>query len=62
MKLGGFVGNITFEGDLKEFLPFVKLGEYIHIGKQTSFGLGKYEIVGRFDYEENSYPFCGWLS
>ena len=45
MKLGGFVGNITFEGDLKEFLPFIKLGEYIHIGKQTSFGLGKYEIV-----------------
>ena len=46
MKLGGFMGNITFEGDLEEFLPFIKLGEYIHIGKQTSFGLGKYEIVG----------------
>lgn len=46
MKLGGFLGNITFEGELKEFLPFIKLGEYIHIGKQTSFGLGKYEIVG----------------
>jgi len=45
MKLGGFLGNITFEGDLKEFIPFIKLGEYIHIGKQTSFGLGKYEIV-----------------
>ena len=46
MKLGGFMGNITFEGDLEDFLPFIKLGEYIHIGKQTSFGLGKYEIVG----------------
>ena len=46
MKLGGFMGNITFEGDLEEFLPFIKLGEYIHIGKQTSFGLGKYKIVG----------------
>jgi len=46
MKLGGFLGNITFEGDLKEFIPFIKLGEYIHIGKQTSFGLGQYEIVG----------------
>lgn len=45
MKLGGFVGNVTFEGDLKEFIPFVKLGEYIHIGKNTSFGLGKYKIV-----------------
>jgi len=46
MKLGGFLGDITFEGDLKEFIPFIKLGEYIHIGKQTSFGLGKYEIAG----------------
>jgi hypothetical protein len=45
MKLGGFLGNLTFEGDLKEFFPFIKLGEYIHIGKQTSFGLGKYEVV-----------------
>lgn len=46
MKLGGFLGNITFEGDLKKFIPFIKLGKYIHIGKQTSFGLGQYEIVG----------------
>lgn len=46
MKLGGFMGSIIFEGDLKEFFPFIKLGEYTHIGKQTSFGLGKYEIVG----------------
>ncbi|MCL0059065.1 CRISPR system precrRNA processing endoribonuclease RAMP protein Cas6 [Dehalococcoidia bacterium] len=42
MKLGGFVGNITFEGDLAEFMPFIKLGEYLHIGKGTSFGLGEY--------------------
>jgi len=45
MKLGGFIGEISFEGALKEFMPFIKLGEYIHVGKGTSFGLGKYEIV-----------------
>lgn len=45
MKMGGFVGEVTFEGDLKEFMPLIKLGEYIHIGNLTSFGLGKYEIV-----------------
>ena len=45
MKMGGFIGEITFEGDLKEFLPFIKLGEYIHIGNLTGFGLGKYEMV-----------------
>jgi CRISPR-associated endoribonuclease Cas6 len=43
MKMGGFIGSITFEGNLKEFLPLIMLGEYIHVGKGTSFGLGKYE-------------------
>lgn len=45
MRLGGFVGNITYEGDFKEFLPLLLLGEYTHIGKNCTFGLGKYEIV-----------------
>ena len=44
MKMGGFIGSITFEGDLEPFLPFLLLGEYIHIGKGTSFGLGKYQL------------------
>ncbi len=45
MKLGGLVGTITFRGDLTPFVPFMVLGEYIHVGKGTSFGLGKYEIA-----------------
>lgn len=45
LKMGGFLGDITFEGDLAEFMPFLKLGEYLHIGKGTVFGLGKYEIL-----------------
>lgn len=45
MKLGGFTGRIRFEGDLEPFIPFIRLGEYIHVGKGTSFGLGQYEIV-----------------
>ncbi len=47
MKMGGFVGSITFEGDFKPFLPFILVGQYVHVGKGTSFGLGKYEIVKR---------------
>jgi hypothetical protein len=46
MKMGGFIGKITFEGELCEFMPFIKLGEYLHIGKETVFGLGKYEFIG----------------
>ncbi len=44
MKMGGFVGEITFEGDIKPFMPFIKAGEVLHVGKGTSFGLGKYDI------------------
>ena len=47
MLLGGFMGKVTFAFDgiePEQFLPLVLLGSYIHIGKGTSFGLGKYEI------------------
>jgi len=44
MKMGGLIGDITFTGDLKDFLPYITTGKYIHVGKGASFGLGKYEI------------------
>lgn len=45
MKMGGFVGSISFYGDFDPFIPFLLLGEQIHVGKGTSLGLGKYEIL-----------------
>ncbi len=51
MKLGGFVGSITYKGDFKKYLNLIKLGEVIHIGKNCSFGLGKYEM--KLDSQKN---------
>lgn len=45
MKMGGFVGTITFEGEIAHFLPILEAGEIVHVGKGTTFGLGKYEIM-----------------
>lgn len=45
MKLGGVVGEITYEGDITPFMPYLRAGEILHLGKGTSFGLGKYEII-----------------
>ena len=42
--LSGFVGEVSFEGDLGMFLPYLKLGEYLHVGKNAVFGNGWYEI------------------
>jgi CRISPR-associated endoribonuclease Cas6 len=51
MKMGGFVGEITFDGNVEPFMPLIKAGEVLHVGKGTGFGLGKYKIV-KGDSEE----------
>ncbi len=46
MKLGGFMGKITYRGKgLEKFLPLVFIGSLIHIGNGATFGLGRYKVV-----------------
>jgi len=42
--LSGFVGEVSFEGDLAPFIPYLKLGKYVHVGKNAVFGNGWYRI------------------
>ena len=44
MLMGGMLGYAAYEGDINEFLPFLKAGEKLHLGKQTTFGLGKIKL------------------
>jgi hypothetical protein len=38
--MGGFVGQMTFEGDLEPFLPWLVWGEIVHVGKDAVKGNG----------------------
>jgi len=44
-NLSGFTGRVTFEGEIDEFIPYLVLGQYIHVGENAPFGNGWYEIV-----------------
>ena len=45
MQLGGFVGEIVLEGDLAPFSHLLRICEVIHVGKGTTFGLGKIKVI-----------------
>ena len=42
MSLGGVVGSWRLEGDLAPFMPYLRLGEWLHVGKEATFGMGGY--------------------
>lgn len=42
--LSGFVGEVTYRGELAPFLPLLLLGEYVHVGKNVAFGNGWYRL------------------
>ena len=44
MLMGGMIGAVTYTGDVTEFLPLIRFCEKVHIGKQTTFGLGKFSF------------------
>lgn len=44
MHMGGLVGELTYGGKLEEFVPLLRYCEKVHLGKATTFGLGKIRL------------------
>ncbi|MCU0836673.1 MAG: CRISPR system precrRNA processing endoribonuclease RAMP protein Cas6 [Chromatiaceae bacterium] len=46
MQMGGLLGTVELDGDgLAAFWPVLWLGQWLHVGKGTSFGLGGYRVA-----------------
>jgi len=45
MFMGGMVGSVVYEGKLGEYLPLLDFCEKVHLGKNTSFGLGQIAVM-----------------
>lgn len=44
MVLGGVIGAVTLRGDLTPFAGLLAAGQWTHLGKNASFGLGRYRL------------------
>lgn len=47
VQLGGLVGQMVFEGDLKSHLPLLAMAQKTGLGKATSFGFGRIHLSPR---------------
>ncbi len=40
----GLLGEATYTGGLDEFLPLLKLGQFLHMGENSIYGFGRYKM------------------
>lgn len=44
MNFSGLLGEMEFAGDLTPFVPWLYVAEILHIGRNTTFGMGKVQV------------------
>lgn len=42
--IGGFLGRVVYAGNISEYIPLLRLGEFVHVGKHAVWGNGRFEI------------------
>jgi len=45
LPFGGLKGQVSFFGNITHITPILKIGEILHIGGKTTFGLGRYKLI-----------------
>lgn len=54
INLDGLVGTVELQQVPAELLPYLYFGQFLHLGKNTSFGLGNYQLEASQAYEKQS--------
>lgn len=44
-SIGGFVGSADYEGDLREFIPYLNAAQFTGVGRQTTWGKGEIQAT-----------------
>ena len=45
LPFGGLMGQLSAYGELSSLLPLLMIGERLHVGGKTTFGLGQYQLI-----------------
>lgn len=45
LELEAILGQTEWRGNLSQLYPYLVLGQWLHVGKGTAFGLGRYEVT-----------------
>jgi len=45
LPFGGLKGQMSYFGEISQTLPLLIIGEQLHVGAKTTFGLGKYQLI-----------------
>lgn len=54
MFMGGMSGEVCYQGDLNIFIPLLQAAQPLHLGKQTTFGLGGFNLeIGNGTHQES---------
>ena len=43
--LSGFAGRVTYFGDVTQFMPYLEIGQYTGVGRQTVWGKGELALI-----------------
>lgn len=44
MDFSGLAGEVEYEGNLSPFVPWLTAAQRLHVGRNTTFGMGKIEV------------------